>query len=491
MKRYGLRTGLLTPLRQAGARVGVVMKVRLLPLLALMGAVLALAPSAEAAPPLRLGFLDDIQTGPLETAAPWLRRAVDSSADVVRVSSSWRGLAPTRPADPTNPADPAYDWTSLDQAVRGVATAGLDPFVSLTGAPAWAEGRNRPATAAAGTWRPDAEAFAAFAAALGRRYDGTYPDPARMGVVLPRVRSFAPWNEPNLETYLAPQWTKRSGRFVSTGPVIYRDLLNGFYRGIKASQPGATVVAGLTSPFGDPEPGGRRTMPARFLRTMLCLDVKLRPSCRKTVRFDAIAHHPYSVGSPSRKAINRDDVSIPDLAKITRPVAAAVRRGRALPRRGKPLWITEMSYDSSPPDPDGVPIAVQARYLEQAVASVYRQGARVITWFQIRDQAPDPSFAATNQSGVYFRDGRPKPSQTAFAFPLVVTGTTRTRARLFLRAPASGTVRIERRVGGRWRTAASVRARRHAVVQRSVARSGATAFRARQGGATSLTWRLR
>ena len=490
MKRYGARPILLTALRQPAPRAGVGMKVRFLALPVLIVAFVASAPSATAAPPLRLGFLDDVQTGTAETSAPWLQRAVASSADVARISNSWGTVAPTRPSDPTNPADPAYNWGGLDQAVRGVAAAGLDPFVALTGAPAWAEGPNRPSTAEPGSWRPNATAFAAFAEALGRRYDGTYPDPERVGALLPRVRSFAPWNEPNLAIYLAPQWARRSGRFVNSGPAIYRDLLNGFYHGIKASQPAATVVAGLTAPFGDPDPGGRRTMPARFVRTLLCLDIKLRTTCRNTARFDAIAHHPYSVGSPTRKTLNRDDVSIADLARITRPVAAAVRRGRALPRRAKPLWITEISYDSSPPDPNGLPVALQARYLQQAFASLYRQGARVITWFQIRDQAPVPSFAATNQSGVYFRDGRPKPSQKAFAFPLVVTSTTATRARLFLRAPAAGTVQIERLVDGRWEPAGSIGAGRHAVVQRSVARGGATAFRARQGGATSLSWRL-
>lgn len=467
------------------------MKVRLLPLLALTGALLASAPTATAAPPLRLGFLDDVQTGPLETSAPWLKRAVDSSADVVRVSSSWRGVAPTRPADPTNPADRAYDWAGLDQAVRGVVAAGLDPIVSLTGAPDWAEGRGAPKDVLPGSWRPDATAYQAFAQALAKRYDGAYPDPARVGAQLPRVRSFQPWNEPNLELYLGPQWTKRGKSFTNTGPVIYRDLLNGFYRGIKASQPSATVVSGGTAPFGDPQPGGRRTMPARFVRTMLCLDRKLRTTCKQTTRFDAIAHHPYSVGNPTRNALNADDVSIPDLRKITRPVAAAVRRGRALPRKSKALWITEISYDSSPPDPDGVPIAQHARFLQQMLASLNRQGASVITWFQIRDQAPEPSFAATNQSGVYYRDGRPKPAQTAFAFPLVVTSTTRSRAKLWLRAPAAGTVLLERQVGGRWQSAGSVPAGRHAVVQRSIPRSGATAFRARQGAATSLAWRLR
>jgi len=311
-----------------------------------------------------------------------------------------------------------------------------------------------------------------------------------MGALLPRVRAFQPWNEPNLEVFIGPQWTKRGKRFENTGAVIYRNLLNGFYRGIKAEQSGATVVSGGTSPYGDP-PGGRRVPPARFTRTLLCLDRKLRPTCKRKARFDAIAHHPYPVGAPTRSSPNTDDVSIPDLAQITRPVAAAVRLGRALPRKRKALWITEVSYDSSPPDPDGVPAAKHARYVAQTLELLYRQGASVITWFQIRDQLPEPSFATTLQSGVYFRDGRPKLAKQAFAFPVVVTSTTRTRAKLWLRAPAAGKVLLERRVDGRWRPAGSVTARRHAVVQRSVARGGATAFRARQGQTTSLAWRLR
>lgn len=453
-----------------------------LSLLALVLATLFVAAPAQAAS-LRIGFLDSVLTDPAEAPA-WITRANDSGADVVRISTGWAGISPSRPAAPEDPADPAYSWAGIDAAVRSLTAAGLEPILSLTGAPAWAEGPRRPSTAAPGSWRPDAAAFGRFARALGRRYSGTYADAA--GAVLPRVRYFQPWNEPNLELYLAPQWTKR----VNTGAQIYRGLQNAFWTGIHAGQPGATVVTGGTAPFGDPAPGGKRTMPALFLRNVLCLDRKLRRTCRSTVRFDAVAHHPYSVGAPTRKALNADDVSIPDLAKLTRPVAAAVRLGTALPRKAKPLWITEISYDSKGPDPRGVPLATHARYLEQMLALLNKQGARVITWFQIRDQAPVPSYGATNQSGVYFRDGRAKPAQQAFAFPVVVTSTTRTRAKLWLRAPAAGTVLLERRVGGRWRPAGSVSAKRHQVLERSVPRGGATAFRARQGEATSPAWRL-
>lgn len=457
------------------------------PLLVLL-LLAVLAPSAHAARPLQLGFQDNVLTGDPTEAAPWLGRAVGVGTGVARISTGWGGIAANRPADPTDPADPAYNWTGLDQGVRNLVTAGIRPLISLTGAPAWAEGADKPASAASGAWKPDAAAFGQFAQVLARRYDGTYPDPLDPSATLPRVTAFQPWNEPNLDLYLAPQWTKKGGHFVHTGPVIYRGLQNAFYSGIKAAQPSATVVTGGTSPFGDPQPGGARSQPARFWRDALCLTAKLKKACNATMRFDAIAHHPYSVGAPTRKAINSDDVSIPDLRKITRPVAAAVRLGRALPKKAKALWITEVSYDSSPPDPDGVPAATQARWLQQAFALLWQQGASVITWFQIRDQEPVPSYGATNQSGIFLRDGTAKPSATAFAFPTVVLSKTKSRLKVFLRAPAAGTVTIERRVGSTWRTAATVRASRHAVVVKSIPRAGASAIRARQGDVTSLAW---
>ena len=448
------------------------------------------ATPAGAAGPLRLGFLDDELSGPPATAAPWLQRATDVGADVVRVSSGWGSLAPMRPARPTDPDDPAYRWDDLDRAMRNAAGAGLTPLIALTGAPEWAQGPGRPASAQPGSWRPDAAAFGAFATALARRYDGSRPDPLRPGSTLPRARDFQPWNEPNLDVYLAPQWTRGRGGFANTGATLYRDLLNAFYLGIKAAQPQATVVSAGTAPFGDPQPGGRRTMPARFLRNVLCVSATGRRTCRHRVRFDAIAHHPYSVGAPTRSALNPDDVSIPDLARITGPVRDAVRLGRALPRGPKPLWITEVSYDSSPPDPGGVPAARHARWVQQAIALLARQGATVVTWYLIRDQAPEPSFGQTSQSGMFLRDGAAKPAATAFGFPLAVTRTRPATARVWIRAPAAGTIRIERRVAGRWILAETVRAERHAVVERVVRRDGATALRARQAEATSLAWRL-
>ena len=213
-------------------------------------------------------------------------------------------------------------------------------------------------------------------------------------------------------------------------------MLTAFYRGVKSVRASAVVVSGGTAPFGDPFPNGHRIMPARFVREMLCLRrskgrLLRTATCPSPARFDILAHHPYSVGAPTRKALNDDDVSIPDIGKLTRLLRAAERTGGALPRKRHRMWVTEVSYDSSPPDPQGVPAASHARFLEQAFYLLWKQGVDTITWFQIRDQLPDPSYAATVQSGIYFADGRAKRAQRAFRFPLVAErAVARVAARL-------------------------------------------------------------
>jgi hypothetical protein len=271
-------------------------------------------------------------------------------------------------------------------------------------------------------------------------------------------------------------------------------MLTAFTRGVKSVRAGALVVTGGTAPFGDPAPNGSRIMPARFVRELLCLRrfkgrLVRTASCPSPARFDVLAHHPYSVGSPTRHALNDDDVSIPDIGKLTTLLRAAERTGGALPRKRHRMWVTEVSYDSSPPDPFGVPLAQHARFLEQAFYLLWKQGVDTITWFQIRDGLPEPSYAATNQSGTYFVDGRAKPAQRAFRFPLVAERAGRSALRVWGRSPVAGSVRIERRVGSRWRLVRTVRAARHGTfVVRIAAPRGRTSVRARVDGETSLPW---
>jgi hypothetical protein len=274
-------------------------------------------------------------------------------------------------------------------------------------------------------------------------------------------------------------------------------MLNGFYRGAKSVDRGALVVTAGTAPFGDPQVGGERIQPARFWRELLCLRRSkgtLRGSaCPSPARFDIFSHHPYSVGRPRRKALNADDVSIPDLGKLTTLLRAAEGKNRALPRKRHPVWVTEISYDSKPPDPDGVAQATHARWLQEAFYLLWRQGVHTITWLHIRDQLPVPSFAASNQSGVFLNDGQPKLAAQAFRFPLVAERVGRTRLlRVWGRSPVAGRLEIERGVGDRWQAVRTITVRRGGTYFVRIARrTSRDRLRARVGADTSLTWAVR
>jgi hypothetical protein len=440
---------------------------------------LAVLPASADARGLRLGFLDDVFNEAPAQRDPWLARATESGTDTVRLLSGWGRIAPTRPRAAGDPADPAYKWNSLDPQVKAASARGLGVIISLTGAPRWATGNGLPGGVDPSTWRPQAAPYGEFARALAKRYSGAYPDPARPGATLPRVRTYLPWNEPNLSGYLAPQWVKKGGRFVPASPAIYRALLNSFARGVKSVNHRNRVVAGATAPFGDRNPGGSRMSPARFVRELL----------KRRTTFDVLSHHPYPTRGPREHAYNRDDVSVPDMGKIRRPLRAAERAKRILPRGRKRLWVTELSWDSSPPDPEGVPERRHARWLQDSLYVLWRAGVDSVTWTRIRDQAPEPSFEATNQSGVYFRDGRPKLAQRAFAFPFVLDRASRRVVRVWTRAPTAGTVVFERRKAGTWRPVRRVRVKRHQVVLRRLRAGRRTELRARMGRATSIPWR--
>lgn len=462
-------------------------------LLAALTLALPASASAQSAHSLRVGYFDRVFTEEAATRGPWLDRAVSSGADIVRLEIGWQAPhTPTRPPgfNARDPADPAYSFTAADAAIVDATARGLRVLVSFTGAPSWAEGANRPLGARAGTWRPDPAAIEEYGAALARRYSGDFPDPARPGRTLPRVDAFQVWNEPNLDKYLTPQWRGRRTR----APAHYRRMLSAFYSGVKAIRPAALVVSAGLAPYGDDADfaGGKRIRPARFLREMLCLrktKKRLRgTACPAPARFDVLAHHPYSVGAPRRHALNADDVSIPDLGKLTRLLRAAERAGRALPHKRHRLWVTEVSYDSSPPDPNAVPLARHARWLQETFYLLWRQGVDTIFWFQARD-SPALETQATNQSGTFFRDGAAKPAAQAFRFPLVAERVGRGSIRVWGRAPVAGTVRIERRTGSAWRLVRRVRVRRHGTfLVRIVARSK-TDLRARVADETSLVWR--
>lgn len=466
---------------------------------ALVLVALALALGAGGTPasaqPFAVGLTDPVfESSDAAERDLWLGRADDSNASTLLMGASWGSIAPTEPEtdfDATDPGAAGYRWESLDASVRDAVAHGLEPMLLVTGAPLWAEGPKRPSQEKAplGSWKPDPKALGEFGEAIAARYSGSYVDPADpVAGPLPRVRRFQLWAEPNLTIYLAPQFVGKR----SFAPDHYRRMLRSFYEGVHRAVPSDLVVSGGTAPYGDPGRGGQRTQPVRFWRELLCLKGarKLRNTkCKSPAKFDVWAHNPINVGSPRRNAINRDDASTPDLKRIGRVVGKAVKVGTALPRERKPVYATEIWWDSSPPDPQGVPARKHARWLAESFYVLWKQRTERVYWFLIRDPASGGDDAAFTQSGLYLRDGKPKPAQRAFSFPFATDRPGKgkgSKVRVWGVAPRSGRVTIERRAGKGWRRAGSARARGAGVFTTRVKAGKGTSLRARIGGESSL-----
>jgi len=449
------------------------------------------AAPAEAELGLTLGFASDpvLEPGPAVSGAEWLDRVRAEGGQIIRVGVSWSGVAPAHPPSgfvASNPASPGYNWSATDAEIKQLVGAGVTPMITIDSAPTWAEGPGMPKDATPGSWRPNVADYRAFATAIATRYDGHYPDPADPGTFLPRVSIWQGWNEPNLNVYLAPQWQRSGKHWVAVAPGIFRSLSNAFYAAVKAVNSSNFVVLGGTAPFGDP-PGGQRTPPVEFYRSLFCLDgrVALKPvSCPSGTYFDAIDHHPYSISSPTTPALNPDDASIPDIHKITRVLRAAEKAGRALPKGAKQVWCSEIAWDTDPPNP----VQTDARWLEQAFYVLWSQGVHTILWFQVLDNPPVPNYQSTYQEGIYYLDGEAKPAAVAFRFPFVTTRLSKTEITAWGRSPSSGSLMIEEQTGARWKVLRTVKVTTHAVFDTKLAVRGAAVLRAQLGSATSLTW---
>jgi hypothetical protein len=442
--------------------------------------------------PFTTGFADDplFQSSDPAVRSLWLDRAVKARAGIVRIGINWADVAPSaRPAgfDPANPGDSAYRWEAVDAAVRDAAAHGLRILITTNKAPDWAEGADVPPDAHTGAWKPDPQEFGRFARALATRYSGRFPDPLHSGQTLPRVGSFEAWNEPNLDSFLAPQY--QGGKLFMPG--WYRTMLNRFYAGIKAARSGALVLAPATAPFGD-LPGGERTPPVVFLRSLLCLQGgALRPtSCPPPAHFDVLSHHPIGL-KPTQAALSPLDVSTPDMYKLKRVLVKAERTGRVHPRRPKPMWATEFRCDNNPPDPGGSPPLRQARWIEQTFFLLWKQGVRVAINLPIQDAPPvKQNYAYTLQSGIYFLDGEPKPSATAFRFPLVAHREG-SGVLVWGIAPGPGVVHLQKETAAGWHTIASVQSQgtpHPFVMKLPISNGRRIVLRAQQRSNTSLPW---
>ena len=365
--------------------------------------------------------------------------------DAIRVSVHWRAIAPAHQSaepppgfdDPTDPDQyPREAFHSLDRVLRDARAAHMEVLFNVTGgAPLWATGTLNGHHVSL-QYKPDPKQFTEFMQMLGRRYDGTWPDPAHPGQDVPRVTLWSLWNEPNQGALLQPQW--QDGKPYS--PRLYRRLARGGLLGLSRSGHGRDrILLGETAPIGVDRTGIKANMrPALFLRELLCLDSWLRPrhgsgaasrGCdfarRGPLLVAGYAHHPYSITwRPDQGSSNTDDITLADRDRLTDILDAAARADH-LPE-DLPLWWTEYGYQTYPPDPiRGVSLDEQAVWLGQAEAQTYADPrVACMTQFLLRDDLPradaEPDstrYWGTYQSGLEFADGKHKPAYDAYRLP--------------------------------------------------------------------------
>jgi hypothetical protein len=238
-----------------------------------------------------------------------------------------------------------------------------------------------------------------------------------------------------------------------------------------------------------------RTRPLAFLRTLLCVKGKglRRAACPVKPSFDVLGAHPISTsGGPQRSAIHPDDVSTPDLPGVMRTLRVAERKSRLSPRR-HPLWVTEFWWNTNPPNTvRGVSPPRQARYIEGALYEFWKAKVAVALNLQLTDAPYNPAQPlSTSQSGLFFADGAQKPSFQAFRFPFVAQRVSTRALRFWGKAPATGPLVVQRRVGKRWRAVAKRSVARGAVFTGRVRFRGQARMRAVSGPEKSLVWRTK
>jgi hypothetical protein len=402
---------------------------------------------------LRARTLDDIR----DLGATW-----------VRVVVSWHDVAPKsgrkhRPSfAETNPV--SYDWHVYDRIVAEARARGLTVLMTPSSpVPRWATLGGHSTTRF-----PSATHFGRFVQALGAHFRT-------------QVSNWSVWNEPNLSTFLGPQYVH--GKAYS--PKLYRRLYQAASGALKRSRNGRDrLLIGETAPR---ERKGKAISPLTFFRGVFCLNRRYKRSghCGK-LDADGWAHHPYTTGSgPFWQPPKRDDVSIGALGRMTSALAKA-GKARAI-KRGAGLWLTEFGVQSYPDPYVGVSQQRQAEWRSIGEWLAWKSSrVKAFSQYLLRDDLPRSSGGryAGFESGLRRSNGTAKLAYRGFRLALVADRASARRVKLWGHVrPAVGRTRatVQYHAHGRWRALKSVRTDGHGVF------SARTTFHA--GRSYRLRWR--
>jgi hypothetical protein len=347
---------------------------------------------ALAARGMTVGLYDPVQ--PIIAPDKTFPALVKLHVKIIRLGLDWGAtVATTKPAHPMDPADPAYNWTQFDDVVLNAQKHGIQVLFTIYGTPRWANGGkklNRPPTRML--------YLRQFAYAAAKRYSGNYD--RGDGTVLPSVRKWMAWNEPNNPVFLQPQWRKVGKKYVPIAAKSYAQMCTAIWAGVHATNLKETVACGATDPRGNNRPRSSRPSiaPLTFLQALKKFGLR---------DFDVYAHHPYynrPTETPTTPPKAKTVVTLANINLLTTLLSRLYGP--------KKLWITEYGYQTKPPDRSfGVTWTKQAQYLTRAFA-IARRNPRItlMLWFLLRDE----KRLAGWQSGLETASGKKKPAFNAF-----------------------------------------------------------------------------
>jgi len=439
-----------------------------LPLLAVLALLLSVAlfsaaATAAHADTTQVTIMQDdehVLTDPTGT----LNQLRSLGATYVRIFMGWGSIAPDpnsrkRPGgfSPTSPsAYPAAHWAPYDAAVRAATARGMGVYFVLTGpAPLWATGVPPRGTASHNplVYEPSPTLFGDFAAAVGKRYSGSFRPPGSSSP-LPAVKFWSIWDEPNYGYQLAPQAVGG----VEVAPYLYRGLLDQAWGALRATGHGSnTILIGETAPRGANNPGVANGMvPLRFLRALYCVgssyqelrgaaararDCPATAAASRRFRsqnpalFEAsgFAAHLYTSGQVSRPNLPNPP-NEPDYAGLINLPALEHTLDRLNQTYGSHtrfrIYNTEFGFQTNPPKP-----TCGCVFLSPATAAYYLNWSEYIEWTNPRVASDGqyllydaPVLGHPNESGfssgLLFSNGTAKVDYAAFQLPLYLPVTS-------------------------------------------------------------------
>lgn len=357
----------------------------------LVAALIAAAALPAAASSAAIGLQDD-RLRPEADVPGRINMLKATGTQVTRLDLFWGTAAPTRPANAKDHTDPAYDWSWSDAVLCGLVREGVQPIVSVWNAPGWATGGAR-GVEVRGTqvaWNSRAprraQDFADFMQALATRYNGR-TQVADGGAC--RVNFYEIWNEPNLQIYLYPQYSRKR---VASAPK-YVQMANRSVPAIKKANPRAVVITGVTGPKGKSDKTGRGTID--WIKDLKRFGLKSGSQ---------YSQHIY----PSTPPLSKRKI-FPSWNSLG-AIAAEVDK---LPGgKSKKIYITEASYTTGRTDYRPNVLFTekqQATYMRDIFRLPIVRSSRVpvVIWFQLQDNPSWPGGILRNAGGA-------KPSYRTF-----------------------------------------------------------------------------